>query len=79
MVLVDNLKKITGKTYFVQIEKILQGQAIVLVDGKWHARLNHYDYEGPGNILKKGSEFQAVGELYHDKGVLNLRIKQIVL
>lgn len=78
MVLVDNLKKITGKTYFVQIEKILQGEAIVLVDGKWHARLNHYDYEGPGNLLKKGSEFQAVGELYHDKGVLNLRIKQIV-
>ena len=78
MALVDNLKKITGKTYFVQIEKILQGEAIVLVDGKWHARLNHYDYEGPGNLLKKGSEFQAVGELYHDKGVLNLRIKQIV-
>lgn len=78
VVLVDNLKKISGKIYFVYIEKILQGEALVLVDGKWHARLSHYDYDGPRNLLKKGSEFQAVGELYHNNGILNLRIKQIV-
>lgn len=78
VVLVDNLKKLSGKIYYVYIEKIMQGEAVVIVDGKWHARLSHYDYDGPRNLLKKGSEFKAVGELYQDNGVLNLRIKQIV-
>ncbi len=78
VVLVDNLKKISGKIYDVYVEKIIQGKALVMVNGKWHARLSHYDYDGPRNLLKKGSEFKAVGELYQDNGVLNLRIKQIV-
>jgi ERCC4-related helicase len=77
--LIDNdLKNISGKTYSVYVEKILQGRSVVMVNGKWRARLNHYDYEGPRDLLKKGSEFKAVGEVYRDKGVLNLCIKQIV-
>jgi ERCC4-related helicase len=78
VVLIDNLKKISGKTYDVFVEKIVQGRALIMVNGKWRARLNHYDYEGPTDLLKKGGKFKAVGELYHDDGVLNLRIKQIV-
>lgn len=76
--LIDNLKKISGKIYDVHVEKIIQGRALVTVDGKWHARLSHYDYEGPRDLLKKGNEFKGVGELYHSEGVLNLRIRQIV-
>jgi hypothetical protein len=60
------------------VEKIVQGRALITVNGKWRARLNHYDYEGPRDLLKKGGKFKAVGELYHGDGVLNLRIKQIV-
>jgi hypothetical protein len=41
-------------------------------------RRNHYDYEGPRELLRKGSEFKAVVELYHDEGVFSLRVKQIV-
>jgi ERCC4-related helicase len=78
VVLIDNLKKISGKTYDVYVEKIVQGRALIMVNGKWHARLNNYDYEGPRDLLKKGGKFKAVGELYHGDGVLNLRIKQIV-
>src|SRR6266487_190376 len=78
VVLIDNLKKISGKTYDVYVEKIVQGRALIMVNGKWRARLNHYDYEGPRDLLKKGGKFKAVGELYHGDGVLNLRIKQIV-
>jgi hypothetical protein len=48
-----------------------------MIDGKWHARLNHYDYEGPRDLLKKGNEFKGIGELYSREGVLNLRIRQI--
>jgi ERCC4-related helicase len=78
IILTENLAKISGTIYNVYIEKIIQGRALVTVDGKWHARLNHYDYEGPRELLRKGSEFKAVGELYHDEGVFSLRIKQIV-
>jgi Fanconi anemia group M protein len=75
--LIDNLKKSPGKIYDVYVEKIIQGRAIVTVDGKWHARLNHYDYEGPRDLLKKGNEFKGIGELYSSEGVLSLRIRQI--
>ena len=43
--LINNLK-ISGKTYDVYVEKIMEGRAVVMVNGKWRARLNHYDYEG---------------------------------
>jgi ERCC4-related helicase len=78
VILTENLAKVSGSTYDVYVEKIIHGMALVTVDGKWHARLNHYDYEGPRELLRKGSEFKAVGELYHDEGVFSLRVKQIV-
>ena len=78
VILSENLAKISGSIYDVYVEKITHGRALVTVDGKWHARLNHYDYEGPRELLRKGSEFKAVGELYHDEGVFSLRVKQIV-
>ena len=78
VILSENLAKISGSTYDVYVEKIIHGRALVIVNGKWHARLNHYDYEGPRELLRKGSEFRAVGELYRDDGVCSLRVKQIV-
>jgi ERCC4-related helicase len=78
IVIPDSLKQVPGKMYVIHIEKILQGKALVIVDDKWHARLNHYDYEGPRELLKSGSELRVIGELYHDDGVLNIRVKQIV-
>ena len=60
------------------VEKVIHGGALVTVNEKWHARLNHYDYEGPRELLRKGLEFKVVGELYHDEGVFSLRVKQIV-
>jgi ERCC4-related helicase len=78
VILAENLAKILGVTYDVYVEKIIPGRALVIVNGKWHARLNHYDYAGPRELLRKGSEFRAVGEVYTDHGVCNLRVKQIV-
>jgi Helicase conserved C-terminal domain len=66
VILSENLVKITGSTIDVYVEKVIPGGALVIVNEKWHARLNHYDYEGPREILRKGSEFKAVGELYYD-------------
>ncbi len=67
-----------GKTLNLLVEKIIQGKALVMVDDKWHARLNHYDYEGPREYLKKGIRFKAIGELYHEDGILCIKVKQII-
>lgn len=74
----DNLKHLPGAVHDIYIENILSGITLVMIDGKWHARLNHYDYEGPRHLLKKGTEFKAVSELYHDGKAFCIRIKQIV-
>jgi ERCC4-related helicase len=67
-----------GKTLNLLVEKIIRGRALVVVDDKWHARLNHYDYEGPREFLKKGIRLKAIGELYHEDGILCIKVKQII-
>ena len=71
--------KSTGKEYNIYVEKILSGKAYVLVNEKWYALLNYYDYEGPRNLLKKGSEFKAIAELYTNRNHFCIRIKEIIL
>jgi Fanconi anemia group M protein len=72
--------KSAGKEYNIYVEKILPGKAYVLVNEKWYALLNYYDYEGPRNLLKKGSEFKAIAELYNTNGKdFCVRIKEIIL
>jgi len=78
VILSENEKKVQGQIYDIEIEKVLLGKAIVLINGKWHASLHHYDYHGPRELMKKGKEFKAVGELYHSNDNLNLRIDQIL-
>ena len=70
--------KSTGKEYNIYVEKILSGKAYVLVNEKWYALLNYYDYEGPRNLLKKGSEFKAIAELYTNGNHFCIRIKEII-
>ncbi|MDX1371358.1 MAG: helicase-related protein, partial [Nitrososphaeraceae archaeon] len=66
--------------YYISVEKVIAGKAIVLVDGKWHATLNYYDYEGPRSLLKRGSEFKANSELYYDTNdIFCIRIKDVIL
>ncbi|MBV9668312.1 MAG: DEAD/DEAH box helicase [Nitrososphaeraceae archaeon] len=78
IIIVDSLKKSEGEVYDVYIEKIVQGKALALINDKWHARLNNYDYEGPRDLLRSGSQFKAIADLYRENGILNIRIKQIV-
>jgi hypothetical protein len=40
--------------------------------------LHHYDYRGPRELIRKGLEFKAIGELYRNKDKLNIRVKQIL-
>ncbi len=75
----ENTSQETGKTYDIKVERLLSGKASVLVNDKWHARLNNYDYVGPAGILKKGSEFRAICEIYRNDNVLCIRIKQVIV
>jgi Fanconi anemia group M protein len=74
----ENLVKIQGQIFNIEVEKVVTGKAIVLVNSKWRAILNHYDYRGPRELIKKGREFRATGELYRDNDNLSIRVKQIL-
>jgi Fanconi anemia group M protein len=78
IILSENLQTLPGEIHDIYVEKILSGTTLVVIDGKWHARLNHYDYEGPRSLLKKGTEFKAVSELYRNGKTFCVRVKQIV-
>ena len=77
-ILSDNMVKIQGQVFKIEIEKVVMGKAIVLVNGKWQALLHHYDYRGPRELIRKGLEFKAIGELYRNKDKLNIRVNQIL-
>ncbi len=62
----------------IQVEKILQGETVVIFDGKWHARLYPSDYNSPTQLIKKNVRFRALCELYHSSGVLCVRIRQLI-
>jgi ERCC4-related helicase len=78
IILSENVGKVQGQSYDIEIEKVMMGKAIVMINGKWHASLHYYDYRGPRELIKKGKEFKAVGELYHDNDNLNVRVDQIL-
>lgn len=66
------------RTYSLEVEKVIQGKAMVIINQRWHARINYYDYDGPRDLLKKGARFKALGELYREDGIFNIRIKRII-
>jgi len=74
--LVDSIKFIPGKKYSIFIEKVLLGKAIVIVNEKWYASLNYFDYAGPRTLLKKGNTFDVIGDIYKKNGALHLLVKK---
>lgn len=74
--LADSVKFIQGKKYSIFIEKVLYGKAIVVVDQKWYASLDYFDYAGPRALLKKGNSFDVIGDVYKKNGVLHLMVKK---
>jgi hypothetical protein len=62
----------------ITVEKILPNQAVVWIDDKWRARLLPENYNGPHKLIKRGSTFQALCELYKDSGTLHVKVRQVV-
>ncbi|MEM2192532.1 MAG: helicase-related protein, partial [Candidatus Hadarchaeales archaeon] len=63
-----------SKLHTFEVEKILPGMAILLVDEKWRAILTPDSYEGPRDLLKKGMRFRAAADLYKREGRLHARV-----
>ena len=62
----------------IQIEKVMQGHAVAWVDEKWRARLTAENYDGPRDLIRKGSKFRALCDLYHEGDILCVRVRQVV-
>jgi Fanconi anemia group M protein len=76
--LVDSVKFIPGKKYSIFVERVLYGKAIVVVDQKWYASLNYFDYNGPRVLLKNGNSFDIIGDIYKKNGTLHLMVKKTI-
>jgi len=63
--------------YEVMVEKIYPGSAVVLINGKWRARMTPQDFEGPVGMIKKNASFKARGTLYRDGNTLCFRVRQV--
>ncbi|HVC27800.1 MAG TPA: DEAD/DEAH box helicase [Nitrososphaerales archaeon] len=62
----------------IEIEKLVSGHAVAWIDGKWRAKLLPENYEGPRELIKKGSRFEALCSLYDESGVLCVTVRQVV-
>jgi superfamily II DNA/RNA helicase len=67
-----------ARLMMIEVEKVLEGGAIVIIDDKWHARLEATNYNGPRDLIKKGKKFKGLCEIYHSSGTLNLNVRQVV-
>lgn len=62
----------------IEVEKIVPGHAVVWIDGKWRAKLLPENYEGPRELIKKGSTFDALCSLYDEAGILCVNVRRVV-
>ncbi len=74
--LIDTIKFIPGKKFSIFIDKILFGKAIVIINEKWYASLDYFDYYGPKSLLKKGNTINIIGDTYKKNGTLHLIVKK---
>ncbi len=70
-------RTVHSKLHEVEVERIYPGSAVVRIDGKWRARLEPAEFNGPRNMIKKGSRFLASIDLYRLEGVLRIRVKEV--
>ncbi len=66
-----------SRLHEIEIERIFPGSAVVRIDGKWRARLEPSEFNGPRNMIKRGSRFLAAIDLYRLEGVLRIRVKEV--
>ncbi len=63
--------------YEVEIEKILPGKAVCIINKRWRAKLVPEEYEGPPNLIKKNMRFKARGILYREGKTLCIQVRRV--
>jgi superfamily II DNA/RNA helicase len=63
--------------YEVEIERVLPGEAVCMINGKWRAKLVPEEYEGPPNLIKKNMRFKASGTFYHEGKTLYIQVRRV--
>jgi Fanconi anemia group M protein len=66
-----------GQTHTVYVKRVRRGYAEVVVDDKHQAVLYPEEYDGPRGLLKKGSRFEAISELYKESTGFNIWVKEV--
>jgi len=51
--------RVQGRIRTVEVEKVYSGFAVVVVDDRFRARLEPSTYNGPRELIRKGSRFRA--------------------
>jgi Fanconi anemia group M protein len=64
-------------TYTIEVLKVEQGRAKVLVNDEIEAILQPEDYNGPRNLIKKYAKFKAKAQLYTNLGIQYVRISEV--
>ncbi len=70
-------KKEDKGLYDVEIEKVLPGSALCIVNNKWRAQLVPEEYEGPPNLIKKNMKFRVRGILHQEGENLCLQVQRV--
>jgi len=73
----SSVKSTGKKAYEVVVEKLYPGLAVVRVDDKWRARLEHEEFNGPRSLIKKNARFMATADLYKTNGKFCIRIREV--
>jgi len=73
----ETAKRLGYPSHTFEVEKVMMGRAILIVDNKWRSVLTPQEYTGPRHLIKKGTKFQATAELYKQEGKLHARIHSV--
>ncbi|MDJ0270511.1 MAG: helicase-related protein [Aigarchaeota archaeon] len=72
-------KKAQGDIYTIEVEKILPGYAIVIVNDRFRARLDSGMYSGPRDYIKKGRVLRVRASIFRDEsGSTNMLVHDVV-
>ncbi len=72
-------KRAQEDIYTIEVEKIMQGYAIVIVNDRFRARLDSSMYSGPRDYIKKGRVLKVRASIFRDKeGPTNIVVHDVI-
>jgi Fanconi anemia group M protein len=73
----DVKEKEDRNLYEIEVEKVLPGKAVCIVNNKWRAKLVPEEYEGPPHLIRKNMRFKARGALYREGKTFCIQVQRV--